>query len=92
MLSAEPVETAPRPEFAVVLLMAALRAVSVAMVAAVLVVLVWAEATVPATALVDCVPPTVPPEVLIQRLFRVSGLCQYSGATSMTTWYWLSGL
>jgi len=41
--------------------------------------------TVPATALVDCVPPTAPPEVLTQISLSVSGFCQNSGATSITT-------
>jgi len=40
---------------------------------------------VPATAWVDCVPLTAPPAVLTYRLLSVSGFCQYSGATSMTT-------
>src|SRR5579863_359238 len=42
---------------------------------------------VPATACVACVPETAPPEVLMYRFFNVSGFCQNSGATSMTTWY-----
>jgi hypothetical protein len=30
--------------------------------------------------------------VLVTYTLRsVSGLCQYSGAASMTTWYWFSG-
>ncbi len=48
--------------------------------------------TVPATALVACVPPTEPPDVLIMRSLSVSGLCQNCGATSMITWYWLRAL
>src|SRR5580704_17238168 len=91
VLSAEPVETLPRPVLARAFV-AWLMAVLVASAAAVLVAAVAVEVTVPATALVDSVPPTVPPAVLIHRLLRVSGLCQYSGATSITTWYWLSGL
>jgi len=41
--------------------------------------------TVPARALVDWVPPTGPPAVLMKIWFSVSGLCQYCGATSITT-------
>jgi hypothetical protein len=48
--------------------------------------------TVPATALVVCVPLAVPPAVLTKTSFRVSAFCQYCGAASMTTWYWLRGL
>src|ERR1700758_2577450 len=89
MVTAEPVETAPRPVLAR-LLVARLRAVSEAMLAAVWLAEVFVEVTVPATALVDWLPFTVPPAVLIQRSLSVSGLCQYLGSTSMTTWYWLS--
>ena len=91
VLSAEPVETLPRLVLASAFV-AWLIAVLVASEAAVVLVAVCLEVTVPATALVDCVPPTVPPAVLIQRLFRVSGLCHYWGATSITTWYWFKGL
>src|SRR5579863_10488806 len=90
-VTAEPVDAAPRPVLAR-LLVARLRAVSAAIAAAVLLDAVCLETTVPATALVDCVPLTVPPAVLIQRLFSVSGLCQYFGSTSITTWYWFSAL
>jgi len=69
-----------------------LMAVSASSAAAVLLLAVLAEVTVRATALVACVPLTVPPAVLIHRLFKVSGLCQYCGATYITTWYWFSGL
>ena len=48
--------------------------------------------TVPAGALVTALPDGLPPVVLIQIWFRMSGFCQYSGATSMTTWYWFSAL
>lgn len=41
--------------------------------------------TVPALALVDCVPLGEPPAVLIKMLFRISGSCQYFGAASITT-------
>ena len=46
---------------------------------------VFGPLTVPATALVAWVPPTVPPAVLTKMSLRVSGFCQYCGATSMTT-------
>ena len=58
---------------------------SAAIAAAVLLAAVSPEVTVPATALVAWVPLTVPPAVLTQRLWSASGLCQYSGATSITT-------
>ncbi len=48
--------------------------------------------TVPDGALVVAVPVGVPPAVLIQIWFRISGFCQYRGATSITTWYWFSAL
>ncbi len=48
--------------------------------------------TVPALALVVWVPLAEPPEVLIKTRFRTSAFCQYGGAASITTWYWLSGL
>jgi hypothetical protein len=41
--------------------------------------------TVPATALVVCVPFAPPPAVLTNTSLSVSGLCQYFGAASMTT-------
>ena len=41
--------------------------------------------TVPDGALVVAVPEGVPPAVLIQIWLRMSGFCQYSGATSITT-------
>src|SRR5689334_10627521 len=91
VVTAEPVEAAPRPVLAR-LLVARLRAVSAAMLAAVWLPAVAGETTVPATALVDWLPLTLAPAVLIQRSFSVSGLCQYFGSTSMTTWYWLSAL
>ena len=84
MLSAAPVDTPPRPVLASALV-AWLLAVLAASAAAVLLLAVLAELTVRATAFVAWVPLTVPPAVLIQRLFSVSGLCQYCGATSMTT-------
>jgi len=52
MLTADPVDTAPRPELASAFV-AWLRAVSAAIAAAVLLDAVCAETTVPATALVD---------------------------------------
>jgi hypothetical protein len=84
VLTAAPVETVPCPVLAR-LLVARLRAVSDAIAAAVRLAAVCAEVTVPATALVAWVPLTVPPAVLTHRFCRVSGLCQYSGATSMIT-------
>jgi hypothetical protein len=42
----------------------------------VLVFVVLANVTVPATALVDCVPLGLPAEVLTYRSFRVCGCCQ----------------
>src|SRR5579871_6582348 len=90
-VTAEPVETAPRPVLAR-LLVARLRAVSAAIAEAVLLDEVAVEVTVPATALVDWLPLTVPPAVLIHRSLSVSGLCQYFGSTSMTTWYWFNAL
>jgi hypothetical protein len=48
--------------------------------------------TVPALALVVWVPLAEPPEALMKMLFRISAFCQYFGAASITTWYWLSGL
>ena len=44
-----------------------------------------APVTVPDGALVVAVPEGVPPAVLIQIWLRMSGFCQYSGATSITT-------
>ncbi len=50
-----------------------------------------AETALPATtkappaAAEDCVPLTEPPEVEMKISFRVSGLCQKAGATSITT-------
>src|ERR1700761_3070314 len=89
VLSAEPVEAAPRPELARALL-AWLRAVSVETDSAEAPEAFPPAVTVPATALVDCVPLTVPPAVLTQMFFNVSGLCQNCGATSITTWYWFN--
>ena len=43
--------------------------------------------TVPETAFEAWVPLATWPEVLTYNLFYVSGFCQYSGATSMTTAY-----
>jgi hypothetical protein len=48
--------------------------------------------TVPTGALVVCVPLADPPDVLTNMELRMSAFCQYCGAASMTTWYWLSGL
>jgi hypothetical protein len=39
----------------------------------------------PAAAAVDWLPVTLAPEVEMKRSRRVSGLCQYCGATSITT-------
>ena len=91
MLTAAPVDTAAAAGVGEALV-AWLRAVSAASAAAVVLLAVCAEVTVPATACEDWVPFTVPPAVLTQMFFRVSGLCQNCGATSMTTWYWFSGL
>jgi hypothetical protein len=41
--------------------------------------------TVPAVALVVCVPLAVPPDVLMKMDFRMSAFCQYCGAASITT-------
>src|SRR5277367_6600206 len=84
-LTAEPVDVLPRPEFANEF-DARLRATSSATE-----VLDEAVAefsiVVPATACVNCVPEGAPPAVLIYSSLRISGFCQYCGATSMTTWY-----
>src|SRR5580692_4645062 len=87
VLTADPVEVLPRPAFASELA-AKLRATSAAMAAAVgLDAAADCSTVVPATACVDWVPLTAPPEVLTYRSLSVSGFCQNSGATSMTTWY-----
>ncbi len=44
------------------------------------------------TAAVAWAPLIEPPVVLTHISFSVSGLSQYSGETSMTTWYWFSAL
>ncbi len=86
-LMAVPVDVLPRPAFAREFA-ARLRAASAAIAALDEVVDAAGLSTVvPATACVACVPVTAPPEVLIYNSFRISGLCQNSGATSMTTWY-----
>src|SRR5690242_11481022 len=87
VLTALPVEVAPRPVLAS-RLVAWLRAVSCAICAAVPAGLVAAPGedagdlvdlpdTVPASALVAWVPRTAPPAVLTKIWSRVSGLCQY---------------
>src|ERR1700746_2213738 len=43
------------------------------------------DVTVPAVALVDCEPLALPPDVLTHTCLSISGLCQYFGATSITT-------
>jgi hypothetical protein len=43
--------------------------------------------TVPATALVVCVPLGGAPDVLTNMALRISAFCQYGGAASITTWY-----
>ena len=43
------------------------------------------HATVPAGAFVVCVPFADAPDVLTQRSRSTSGLCEYCGATSITT-------
>src|SRR3984893_2034741 len=87
VLTAVPVDVLPRPAFAREFA-ARLRAASAAIAAfddvADLAVL---STVVPATACVAWVPVTAPPEVLTYNSFKTSGLCQNSGATSMTTWY-----
>src|ERR1700676_673521 len=88
VLTAAPVEVLPRPalarEFA-----ARLRAASWAVAAALEDLLDAAvlSTVVPATACVAWVPLTAPPEVLTYSSLSISGFCQNSGATSMTTWY-----
>src|ERR1700680_3607401 len=97
VLTAAPVEVAPWPVLASALV-AWLRAASAAICAAVLDVLVLAGLaaawivdfavfadTVPASILVAWVPLTAPPAVLTKIWFSVVGLCQYCGATSITT-------
>ena len=81
VLTAEPVEATPLP-VAPIELVARFRAACVLADEA---AVVLPTATVPATALVDCEPPTAAPDVLIQTSFSVSGFCQYCGATSMIT-------
>ena len=83
MLTAEPVEVLPRPEFANEF-DARLRATSVATLLAVAAEAAF-KTVVPATACVSCVPLAEPPEVLTYKDFKVSGNCQNSGATSITT-------
>ena len=89
VLTAAPVEVALRPVLASAFV-AWLRAVSAAICAAVVdalaapVVAVFAV-TVPASALVAWVPLTGPPALLMKIWSSVSGLCQYCGATSITT-------
>jgi hypothetical protein len=48
--------------------------------------------TVPETAFEVSVPLATWPEVLTYNFFSVSGFCQYSGATSITTAYWFIAL
>ena len=84
-LTAEPVEVLPRPAFAREF-SERLRAMSSATEVCDVAVLLWIT-VVPATACVNCVPETAPPAVLTYNSLRISGFCQYCGATSMTTWY-----
>src|SRR4051812_31303148 len=93
VLTAAPVEVALRPVLAIELV-AWLRTASLAIRTAVLAAVPAgagrdSDVTVLAGALVDWVPLTGPPAVLMYSWFSVSGLSQYCGATSMTTWYWL---
>src|SRR5690349_20230822 len=98
VLTAAPVELEPRP-VAESWLLRWLRSASAALVAAVAAVL-WPAAlvvgagavAVAAIAFVACAPLTLPPDVLTKISFSISGLCQYCGATSITTWYWFNGL
>src|SRR5258708_23153881 len=101
VLTATPLETPLRVVLAI-RLVAWLRAASLAIAAALLAAFgagvarlparaAGLAAVVPATALVDWVPLTAPP-VLTKISSRISGLCQYFGASSMTTWDWLSGV
>ena len=92
VLTAAPVDVERRPELAMALL-AWLRALSpaIGVVVAVLLPRCCAGAlvnTVPSSGWVACVPLTGPPPVLTYIWLNISGPCQNSGATSMTTWYW----
>ena len=81
VLTAEPVEATPLPVAPIELFARFRAACALAEVAEFTV----PTETVPATALVDCDPPTEAPDVEIQTSFSVSGFCQYFGATSMIT-------
>src|ERR1700742_2842798 len=81
VLTAEPVEATPLPVAPIELVARFRAACALAEVAE----LAAPATTVPATALVDCDPPTEAPEVLIQMSRSVSGFCQNCGETSMIT-------
>ena len=80
--TAEPVEATPLPVAPIELVARFRAACALAELAA---LAVDPATTVPATALVDCDPPTEAPDVLIHTSFSISGFCQYCGATSMIT-------
>src|SRR5580692_2915862 len=80
--TAEPVEATPLPVAPIELVARFRAACALAVLAALAVV---PATTVPATALVDCDPPTDAPDVEIHTSFSISGFCQYCGATSMIT-------
>src|SRR5262245_54037935 len=92
VLTAWPDEAPPRPREAIEL-SRALRAASDATAAAPELAKVRppralraaATLVVPATALVDCVPLTDPPEVLTKMFCSAVGSCQKRGATTITT-------
>src|SRR5690242_14976871 len=85
VLTAVPLEAGPRPVEAMALL-DRLRAESAA--TALAAGLLPLAETVPATALLPWVPLAAPPDLLTYTYLSESGLCQYCGATSITTWYW----
>src|SRR5579883_1170350 len=79
--TAEPVEATPLPVAPIELVARFRAACAFADVAEA----AFPTATVPATALVPCDPPTAAPDVETQTSFSVCGFCQYCGATSMMT-------
>ncbi|CAM3191224.1 hypothetical protein BUGL105410_23200 [Burkholderia gladioli] len=91
-------EEVPALPVAAIELSAALRAESVETACAVLALDLAPPAPpppatkVPAAALVCATPLALPPVVLIHTCLSISGSCQYFGASSITTWYWFSGL
>ena len=86
MLTGAPADALDLPAAAIELL-DVLRALSSAIEAAPLAVLIAAvlAAVVPATALVFAVPDATAPEVLTQMSRKLSGFCQKRGASSITT-------